>query len=182
MRLQQGASLLSAAREVDTRLVKARLQRFEAVHMSYTGAQRKVDAAESELEATLARIEKLDAVQDHALEQLAVALTTDGQPRKNPFAAFGADSPSVIAKARFGEEADEIQRLVATVLRSKGVGSRTIKAAQAADKAAGVVQEALAGIAEREQAVVDTRRTRDGYMFEPTADLLVRLKDRYGVV
>src|SRR5258705_499689 len=161
MRLQQGASLLSAAREVDTRLVKARLQRFEQVHKSYTGAQRKVDAAESELEATLAGIEKLDAVQDHAVETLACALANGGQPRKNPFAAFGAPSPSKIARLPFAEEVDGVPRLVAAILRSKGVSTETNQAAQAADKAACAVEEALAPIAKLEKTVAAARRTRD---------------------
>jgi hypothetical protein len=159
--LQLGSSLLSAAREVDTRLVKDRLQRFAEVHKSYASAARKVDAAESELAAALARVEKLDAVQDHALEQLALALANDGQPRKNPFAAFGADSPSVIANAGFGDEADEIQRLVATVVRSKGVSGATIQAAQAADKSARAVQQACVAITRLEQAVLEARRKRD---------------------
>jgi len=55
-------------------------------------------------------------------EELAVALTTDGQPRKNPFAAFGADAPSAIANAQCGKEADEIQRLVETGSHSPGGG------------------------------------------------------------
>jgi len=122
MRLQLGSSLLAAAREVDTRLVKDRLQRFADAHRSYASAERKVDAAESAFAAALARVEKLDAVQDHRLEELAVALTTDGQPRKNPFAAFGADAPSAIANAQCGKEADEIQRLVETGSHSPGGG------------------------------------------------------------
>ncbi len=35
MRLQLGASVLSAARAVDTRLVKARLERFGRAHREY---------------------------------------------------------------------------------------------------------------------------------------------------
>ncbi len=160
-RLQLGSSLLSAAREVDTRLVKDRLQRFAEVHKSYASAERKVDAAESELAAAQARVEKLDAVQDHALEQLAKAVAIDGQPRKNPFAAFGAESPSVIARAAFGEEAEQIQRLVATVVRSKGVSAATIQVAQAADKAARAVEQTCVAIVKIEQTVLEARRKRD---------------------
>jgi hypothetical protein len=161
MRLQQGASLLSAAREVDTRLVKDRLQRFEQVHKSYTSAHRKVAAAEAELEATLAGIEKLDAVQDHAIEMLACTLAKHGQPRRNPFAAFGAPSPSTVARQPFGEEVAIIHRLVATILRTNGVSKETTEAAQAADEAASVVEQALAPIAKLEKTVADARRNRD---------------------
>jgi hypothetical protein len=160
-RLQLGASLLSAAREVDTRLVKERLKRFEQVHKSYATAQRKVDTAEGELEAAMVGIERLDAVQDHAVERLACALSNDGQPRKNPFAAFGAPSPSTVARQPFAEEVDTVHRLVATIQRSKGVSKETLEAAQAADEAASAVEQALVPITKLEQTVADARRNRD---------------------
>src|SRR5690349_4968130 len=147
MRMQLGTAVLSAAREVDTRLVKDRLQRFTEAHRSYVHAQSKVDDAETELGAAHARLEKLDAVQDHALEMLAKAVALDGQPRKNPFTAFGGESPSAIADLDDAEEADAIHRLVATMLRSKGLSKQTIQAAQAADKAARAVEQAIAEIA-----------------------------------
>src|SRR5436309_2391929 len=88
-RLQIGAGVLSAARAIDTRLVKGRLGRFERAHRAYVAAQRKVDAAESRRTAQ-ARLAECDAVQDEAVETLARALVADGQPRGNPFEAFAA--------------------------------------------------------------------------------------------
>ena len=86
-RLQIGAGVLSAARAIDTRLVKGRLGRFERAHRAYVAAQRKVDAAESQLRSAQARLAECDAVQDEAVETLARALVADGQPRGNPFDA-----------------------------------------------------------------------------------------------
>jgi hypothetical protein len=54
-----------------------------------------------------------------------------------------------------------VHQLVAAILRSKGVSTETNQAAQAADKAACAVEEALAPIAKLEKTVADARRTRD---------------------
>jgi hypothetical protein len=97
--------VLAAARAVDTRLVKGRLARFERVHRSFVNAQRKVDAAESQLRAAQARLAECDAIQDEAVETLARALVADGQPRGNPFDAFGAPAPGTLMRLPFAEEA-----------------------------------------------------------------------------
>ena len=161
MRLQLGASVLSAARAVDTRLVKARLARFERVHRSYVNAQRKVDAAESQLRAAQARLAESDAIQDEAVETLACALVADGQPRGNPFDVFGAPAPGTLMRLPFDEEVEAVHKLVAAVQRNKTVSKATIQAAQTADKAASVVEKALAPVAKLEESIRDARRTRD---------------------
>jgi hypothetical protein len=160
-RLQFGASVLSAARAVDTRLVKDRLGRFERAHRSYVNAQRKVDAAESQLRAAQARLAECDAVQDEAVETLARALVADGQPRGNPFDAFGAVAPGTLTRLPFLEEAEAVHQLVAAVQRNKNVSKPTVEAAQAADKAAQVVEQALAPVAKLQDSVRDARRMRD---------------------
>jgi hypothetical protein len=161
LRLEVGASVLSAARAVDTRLVKDRLGRFERVHRSYVNAQRKVDAAESELRTVQARLAESDAVQDEAVETLARALVADGQPRGNPFDAFGVAAPGTLTRLPFAEEAAAVHQLVAAVQRSKGASKATIQAAQAADKVAGIVEEALVPVAKLQDNVRDARRARD---------------------
>lgn len=160
-RLQLGASVLAAARAVDTRLVKDRLRRFEQAHRSYVNAQRKVDAAESQMRAAQARLAELDAVQDDAVEMLARALVADDQPRGNPFDAFGAPAPGTLIRLAFAEEAEAVHQLVAAVLRSKGVSEATTRAAEGADKAARAVEQALAPVAKLQDSVRDARRTRD---------------------
>ena len=160
-RLRVGAGVLSAARAIDTRLVKGRLGRFERAHRAYVAAQRKVDAAESQLRSAQARLAECDAVQDEAVETLARALVADGQPRGNPFEAFGAPAPGTLTRLVFAEEAEAVHALVAAVQRSKGVSKATLQAAQTADKAARVVVQALAPVAKLQDTVRDARRTRD---------------------
>ena len=160
-RLQIGAGVLSAARAIDTRLVKGRLGRFERAHRAYVAAQRKVDAAESQLRSAQARLAECDAVQDEAVETLARALVADGQPRGNPFEASGAPAPGTLTRLVFAEEAEAVHALVAAVQRSKGVSKATLQAAQTADKAARVVVQALAPVAKLQDTARDARRTRD---------------------
>ncbi len=160
-RLQLGTAVLSAAREIDARFVRDRLQRFTEAHRSYVNAQRKLDGAKTALSSAKARLDELDDVQDHAMEMLAKAVAIDGQPRRSPFTAFGAESPSVIARLKPGEEADAIRRLVATVLRQKGVSKVTTAVAEKAAKAARAVEQAIALIATLEHDVADTRQKRD---------------------
>ena len=160
-RLRVGAGVLSAARAIDTRLVKARLGRFERAHRAYVAAQRKVDAAESQLRTAQAGLAECDAVQDEAVETLARALVADGQPRGNPFEAFGAPAPGTLMRLVFAEEAEAAHALVAAVQRSKGVSKATLQAAQAADEAARVVVQALVPVAKLQDTVRDARRTRD---------------------
>ncbi len=160
-RLQLGLSILAAARTVDTRLVKDRLRKFEQAHRNYVSAQKKVDAAESQLTAVQARLAELDAVQDDAVDALARVLIHDGQPIGNAFSAFGAPGPGTLKRLPFGEEVAAIHELVAAVLRSKGVSEAATKAAQAADKAASVVEEALVPIDTLQDGVREARRMRD---------------------
>src|SRR5207237_841858 len=108
MRLQLGASILSAARGVDTRLVKIRLGRFERTHGNYVTAQRKVDVAESQLRAAQARLAEYDAVQDDAVEALACALVADGQPRETPFEVIGAPLDGALPGGGTGRDEERI--------------------------------------------------------------------------
>ncbi len=160
-RLEIGASVLAAARAVDTRLVKDRLQRFEEVHRTFVGAQRKVDGVEAQMQAVQARLAELDAAQDGALAKLACSVSLDRESLDNPFEAFGFPPPKTLIRRPFAEEAAAIHQLVAAVLRGKDTGEATRKAAHAADKAAREVEEALALLPKIRSSVREARRTRD---------------------
>jgi hypothetical protein len=160
-RLQIGASVLAAARAIDTRLVRDRLQRFEQAHRSYVGAQRKVDTAEAQIEAAQRRVAGLETVHDEAIEDLARALVTDRQPRKTPFEAFGSANPGALMALPSGEKAVAVHQLVAAVLRTKTVSEAVTRAAEAVDKAASAVEEALGPMAKLQDTARDARRTRD---------------------
>jgi hypothetical protein len=160
-RLETGTVILAAAELVDTNLIKPRLTRFIDAHRSFIGAQRKVEVLEAELRDIQAQLALLDAEQDEAVENLARALVFEGQPRTNPFAAFGADSPSVVKKLTYAEEATVIHQLAATVQRAKAVTQASRDAAQAAERAAQAVQAALAPAEKLEAALSKARHKRE---------------------
>ena len=156
-----GDAILAAARAVDTRLIKARLAAFERVHRAYTTAQGKVEAEDAQLRAGQARVAEFDVAQDEAVENLARMLVADGQPRANPFAAFGAPAPSTLIKMPVVEEGKAIHKLVAAMQRNKAASKATLQAAQAADKAAKAVEQALGPIEKLQSALKTARHTRD---------------------
>jgi len=160
-RLQLGASVLSAARVVDTRPVKERLERFERVHAEYVEAQQKVEAGKTEAETAQARLSAGAKRQEKAVENLARALVTDGQARGNPFETFGAPAPSVVTKPAPALAAKAVHQLVTAVLAHETNGKRTIEAARAADKAARSVEQAVAAVKKTKDDLRGTRRMRD---------------------
>jgi hypothetical protein len=131
------------------------------VHRGYVTAQRKVDAAESQLRGAQARLAECDATQDEAVIVLAGALIGEGQPYTNAFEAFGVPAPKTLTRLPSAQAVEAVHQLVAAVQRSKGISEATLKAAQAADKAAGIVEQALAPIAKLQDNVRHARRMRD---------------------
>jgi hypothetical protein len=127
-RLKLGASVLAAARAVDTRPVRESLRRFEQAHRRYVEAQRKVDAAQSALDGA------------------------KGNPRKNPFKAFGAPSPSTIGRLAAADGVQAIERLVAAVVHRHGAAENGVEGAQSALGAARAVARALEAVAKRQTA------------------------------
>ena len=88
-RLETGAAILAAAKVVDTELVRPRLSAYALAHRRYAEAQRQVEVADTRVREAQVRLGRRDAEQDEAVEGLARALISDGQPRGNPFAPFG---------------------------------------------------------------------------------------------
>jgi hypothetical protein len=161
LRLQIGASVLSAARLVDTRLVTARLARFAREHRLYVETDRKVTAMARKLQAARAHLSRCGRVLAEAVEALACALIADGHQRRNPFARFKVPSPSVLVRLPFAGEARAVHRLVAAIRRRTPVGPRTSEAARAADEAARAIEDAIVAVAKVEPEVRVARRTRD---------------------
>ncbi len=160
VRLQLGASVLTAAKTLDTRSVKERLDRFEHVHQAYVEAQQKLDAAESQLGTAQARLAKRDAALGKAVETLACELVTEDH-RTDPFETFGAPAPGALKRLPRLEEAHAVRELVAAVQEKAGVDKAATAAAAAAGKAARAVEQAAAPIEGLEIAVRDARRLRD---------------------
>ncbi|HVO22037.1 MAG TPA: hypothetical protein VMW56_00250 [Candidatus Margulisiibacteriota bacterium] len=160
-RLETGTVVLAAAQVVDVELVKPRLTAFASAQQSYAEAQRNVETAEAQLVKGQARLSRCDAVQDDAVEALARALLADGQPRRNPFAAFGGAPPWAIKKLKAAPEAKAVHQLTGAVQRSNMVSKAVLEAAQAADAAARTVEAALLPIEKLQLALRDARHTRD---------------------
>ena len=158
--LNAGASILAAARTVETRLIKARLAAFERTQRSYSAAHDKVNAAEAQLGAAQTRLGELDADQDEAVDALARALVADGQPLGNPLGAFSPLTPKKLMAQAVAEEVKAIHQLVAAIQRAKGVSKPTLQAAQAAEKAARAVEQQLAQMEKVQEAIRETRHTR----------------------
>jgi len=173
--LEAGASILAAARTVDTRLIKGRMAEFERAHRAFSTAHDKVHAAEAQLGAAQTRLGELDVDQDAAVDALARALINDGQPRTNPFAAFGPLAPGKLMALPVADEAKAIHQLVSAVQRGKGVSKATRQAAQVAAKAARAVEQGLLLIDKQQGAVREARHTRDA-MAQTWATALAALK------
>ena len=159
-RLQIGGAVLAAARAVDTRLVKARLTAFEQAHRSYTDAQNKVDAAETQLRAVQAKVGECEVAQHEAIEALVRSLIFDGEQRTNPFAAFGAPPASKMMNMSAADKAKAAHQLAAAVQR-KSASKATLDAAKAVDKAATTLENELRPVEKLQAAVREARHTRD---------------------
>jgi hypothetical protein len=159
--LDAGASILAAARTVDTRLIKSRLTAFEHAQRTVSAAHEKVVAAEKYLNTARTRLGELDVDQGEALDLLAGTLIVDGQPRTKPFAAFGTPSPGALMKLRAAEKVNAVRHLVGAVQRAKGVSKPTLQALQAARKAAAAIEQELTSMDKLHGAVRDARHTCD---------------------
>ncbi|HXQ21523.1 MAG TPA: hypothetical protein VN812_07610 [Candidatus Acidoferrales bacterium] len=159
--LNAGASILAAARTIDTRLVKGRLAAFERAQRTYSAAHDKVSAAEAALDAATTRLGELDADQDDAVDALARALIAEGQPRSNPFRDFSPLAPGRLMAQRNGDGAKAVHQLVTAVQRAKGITKPTLQAAQAAERAARALEQQLAQIEKLHETVSEVRHTRD---------------------
>jgi len=141
-------------------LIKARLTAFKRAQQVYTAAHEKVHAAEATLKAAQTQLGALKPDQDQAVDELACALVADGQPRANPFSAFGPMAPGKLMELRAADGARAIHQLVAAVQRTKGLSKPTLQAAQTAERKAAAVESALTQIEKRRDALREARHTR----------------------
>lgn len=103
---------------------------------------------------------ELKADQDRAVDELARALVADGQPRSNPFGAFGPLAPGKLMEIPAPDAARAVHQLVAAVLRAKALSKPTLQAAQTAERKAAAVESALTQIEKRRDALREARHTR----------------------
>jgi hypothetical protein len=160
-RLEAGASILAAARLTDTRLVKDRLATFARTQRAYTDAQHKVGVVERQLAAAQRRVSECEATQGEAVEMLARALVSDGQPRGNPFAGFGAPSPYAITRLPVAEGVKALAALLGAVRRNKTVSKATLQTTRDVEKLMRATEQAHAPIDKLTAALHEARRARD---------------------
>lgn len=160
-RLEMGAAILAAARVVDTELVSARLAAFAKAHRSYAEAQQQVETAEKQAREAQVRLALRDAEQDRTVEILARRLVNSGQPRSNPFAAFGIAAPSAVKDLAPAAEAKAVHRLITAIQQQKGLGKEVLNAAEAADAAAKTVETAAGAVEKLQSACERCRHARD---------------------
>lgn len=160
-RLEMGDAILAAARMVDTKVITPRVTAFSNAHRSYSVAQRKVETVEGQLREAQAKLVLCDAEQDETVDGLTRALIYEGQPRGNPFAAFGISPPSLVKKLPYPDEVKTIHQLVAAVQRCKTVSQASRGAARAAQQAAQSMEAGLLPIAKLEANLRRARHERD---------------------
>ena len=160
-RLHNGAAILSAAQRVDVTLVQKRRDAFAKAHHAYAEAHAAVEAAEAQVRGWHPLLAQRDAEQDAAVETLARALVNEGQPRTNPFEAFGVPAPSAVKKLNFGEKAKAIHTLASTVQADPTVSDTTKRAAQAADEAARHMEAELVPFDQLQSSLLTARDTRE---------------------
>ncbi len=160
-RIQQGAAILAACRLIDSRKFNDRLTPFAQAQKACVDAQTAVDTADAKLRAVQAQVAECDLDVRELVDQLARLLVMDGAPLKNPFGKFDVPAPLTFAKLPSLEKAAAVHRLVAALPRDKSVGKETLKAAQAADKLAAIVEKTAVPLAALETAARDARHARD---------------------
>jgi hypothetical protein len=135
-RLHCGSAILAAAKTVDVIHVQKRFDAFASAHQQYTGTHGTVAATETEMRERHIVLTQRDRAQDEAIEAVACRLALDGQPRSNPFAAYGLDSPFTLTQLKFGEKAKAIHTLVGLLRADTTLSAPTQHAAQRAEEAA----------------------------------------------
>lgn len=161
VRLQIGLLVLTGALQVDTKLIKGRLNAFAVVDRRYGGAHGRVATLDAQRGEVRAQLVQRDLELAQAVEALACALATDGQPRANPFAAFGAVAPWALKRLPLAQEIRAIEQLVAAVHRSKTASQASRDATQVVQQAARAVKTGLAQAKVLEARLHKARHRRD---------------------
>jgi hypothetical protein len=143
-RIDAGDAVLEASKQVDTKAVRSKLQRFSAAHRALLAAQKRVLAADTKVCAQQAKVGSADVVQDEAVEALAVRRISDGASRTQPFVELRFDSPSVIKSMGYGDEAKVCLKLSAASKKATSCSKQTAAAADGLARAARAVQATLA--------------------------------------
>jgi len=160
-RIETGKAVLDAAQVIDTSLVATRLANFAAIHQAYVDAQSVVDTAQNDLSTAMARVTAADTALDAAIDDLVFPLMYDRRQRRNAFAPFGVDAPSVVIHMNPAEKAKTIITLVAAIKNDAELSASSQEAAAAAEVAALALQSALEPGGAIDAALRKARSNRD---------------------
>ncbi len=174
-RLDAGDAVLTAAGEIDTKAIAAKLTAFRKAHGALGLTTKALTAAEEKLRAAQARVAESDVTQDASLSSLADALVGIGQPRTLPFKGLSTQSPSTMQKLGYAIEAKAILALVGKVQKRKGLTPAVTAACKEAERAARAVLAALEPLAKLEGDVARARTRRDA-LTQPWETAFAKLK------
>jgi len=161
-RLEIGKAVLDAARVIDTSLIASRLASFAAIHQSLADAQSVVATAQNDLSAEIDRVKAAAAVLDAAIDDLLYPLMTDRRQRRNAFAPFGIEAPSVVLQMNPAEKGKAIVSLTAALKNEHSLSAKTQECAAAAEAAALALLAALEPCGLIDAALRKARSNRDG--------------------
>ena len=160
-RPQDGAAIVAAADTVDLTAVRKRFDTFAQMQQVYTGAHGTVQAVVTELREGEPVLTQLDLALNEGLEELACRLALDGQPRANPFAAYGMDTPYTLMQLNYGEKAKAIHMLTGMVQADTTLSAPTHHVAQAAEDTARQMETELIPFEKLQTSLRTARAARD---------------------
>lgn len=174
-RLAAGDALIAATGTVNTRPISAKLTAFARAHTSLRKATDALGVVEAKLIAAQQKVAEADADQDLAVDALANALVTIGQPRTRPFEGLSPLAPSRVRQLGYDAEAQALAKIVAKVRKRKGLTPAVTAACKEAARSAQAVLDALDPIATIAAQVDDARTKRDA-LTQPWETALAALK------
>lgn len=170
-----GQSVLSAAKAVDTKRVKARLAAFAKAHAAYVKAADKVVAAEAVRDSAHAAVAQQDVAQDVAVDALVLALVGAGAPRLSPLSGLSNVAPADLKKLGTQKQARELLRITAAITKRGAASAALKKATKAAHDAATAVIKAGVSVVPREKLYQESLAARDA-LGQPWETALAYLK------
>ncbi|MEO8604659.1 MAG: hypothetical protein ABI629_18975 [bacterium] len=160
-RVKQGAAVLAAAEAIGTKPVAEPLRVFRDAYRAYAESEGKVDETAARLATEKLSLRQIGAAHDAAVEALARSLVTDGEPRVNPFGAFGAETPGDIKRMAPAEAAQAVRTLLAGLASHTSLSAATLQAGARVEQATQQVEAALLPFKTRQDQVRAARKMSD---------------------
>jgi len=123
--------------------LKPKAKNFIDVHRQFSTAEELVQRCDSKQKDALAEVNRLDAILDESVEDLANAVVSAKLgARINPFKELSSYAPSRLTQLAYATELVEVRKLVAAIGKKKP-GAELKKACAACLKNAAAVEKAL---------------------------------------